>query len=235
MTATTKVLLSKSLMDLRQCLEDEIKSKKMESLAQSVTTALSIQPLQRICELQSVKSKTPEISSPTAYAGLSKDITHYKMPLSFNYHHHKFIFYTNTPQNQLATFHCNLEKHETSITERYGWKPTSKQRVNIDLNASLIGMAINPENSEIMAMITFFDVSDSKTKSCTFEKEMSLCVLPKYQRRHLATDLVRSAWNLFADPHDECWIYVMNSRKSGMFWRKFKQWYPAINFRLVYP
>eukprot|EP01083_Nonionella_stella_P148914 472203_1 len=111
MTDTTKVLLIKSLIDLRQCLEDEIKSKKMESLAQSVTTALTIQPLQRICELKSVKSKTPEISSPTAYAGLSKDITHYKMPLSFNYHHNKFIFYTKTTQKQLATFICILEKN----------------------------------------------------------------------------------------------------------------------------
>ena len=171
--------------------------------------------------------------------GLNGMISHktYKMPLTFQYHEHKFLFVNKPTKDckEIIKFHKSLEKHQTSIFERYGWRPKLEQRVEIDLSASLLGFAINDETKEVMAMISLFDVSDSPEKVCKIENELSLTVLPPFQRRHLATDLVRLAWNLFAHPKDECWIYVMNSRKSGAFWRKFKQWYPDVKFRLVRP
>ena len=110
-----------------------------------------------------------------------------------------------------------------------------KQRIDIDCNSCLIGFAINLETNDIMAQITFFDVSDSKYKKYKFERELSLLTLPPYQRKHIATDLVRLSWSLFANEEEECWIYVMNSNKSALFWRNFKRWYPSIKFRLVRP
>eukprot|EP01084_Bolivina_argentea_P172987 299628_1 len=162
-------------------------------------------------------------------------ITIYDMPLSFNYHGHKFIFYSIPSLQKLKTFHTELQKHKISIYERYGWYPNIKQRIKIDLNTCLIGIVINIKNQDIMAMITLYDITKTKTKKYKYEKEISLCVLPQYQRCHIATDLVRLTWCLFADSGEECWVYVMNSTKSGMFWRIFKQWYPTINFRLVRP
>ena len=163
--------------------------------------------------------------------------TTYKMPLEFVYHDHKFIFIDKPSKDckELVKFHKTLDKYQTSIFERYGWKPSIDSRIEIDCNACLLGFAINDETQDIMAMLTLFDVSDSPEKCYKIEKELSLTVLPPFQRRHIATDLVRLSWNLFAHPIEECWIYVMNSRKSGMFWRKFKQWYPAVKFRLVKP
>ena len=161
----------------------------------------------------------------------------YKMPLEFVYHDHKFLFIDKPTKDckQLMKFHETLEKYHTSIVERYGWTPTIKNRIQIDCNACLLGFAINQETKDIMAMISFFDTSDSSEKKYNIEKEISPTVLPPFQRRHIATDLVTLSWNLFAHPLNECWIYVMNSRKSGMFWRKFKQWYPDVKFRLVNP
>mmetsp|Transcript_12144 Transcript_12144/g.19441 ORF Transcript_12144/g.19441 Transcript_12144/m.19441 type:complete len:238 (+) Transcript_12144:66-779(+) len=162
----------------------------------------------------------------------------YRMPLQFMYHKHRFMWIDNPSVDckELISFHATLDKYQTSIFERYGWKPSMKQRIDIDCNACLLGFAVHDETNAIMAMITFFDVSDSPEKLYNVEKEMSLCVLPPFQRRHLATDLVRLAWALFVpDEAKECWIYVMNSMKSGIFWRKFQQWYPDVRFRLVRP
>ena len=161
----------------------------------------------------------------------------YKMPLEFIYHNHKFLFIDkpNKDCKELKLFHSRLDKYKTSIIERYGWRPSIEQRIEIDCNSCLLGFAINDETKDIMAMIALFDTSDSNEKCYDIEKEISLTVLPPFQRRHLATDLVRLAWNLFAHPLNECWVYVLNSRKSGMFWRKFKQWYPSVKFRLVKP
>jgi len=161
---------------------------------------------------------------------------HYRMPLQFLYHKHRFLFMDRACVNKetLRKFHQSLQKFPVSIKERYGWSPTIEQRMAIDLNADLLGVAI-AQDGTAMATITFFDVSDGLTKKYDIEKELSLVVLPTFQRRHIATDLVRLSWNLLADPERECWIYVMNSTKSGAFWRKFKQWYPAVKFRLVRP
>ena len=161
----------------------------------------------------------------------------YKMPLEFGYHDYRFLFIDKPTKDskELMKFHSTLDKYETSLIERYGWRPNIQQRIEIDCNACLLGFAINDETKDIMAMISLFDTSDSPEKCYNIEKEISLTVLPPFQRRHLATDLVRLVWSLFAHPKDECWVYVLNSRKSGMFWRKFKQWYPHVKFRLVKP
>eukprot|EP01083_Nonionella_stella_P028695 79056_1 len=222
MSTSQKVLLSKSLLDLRQILDKELASKYAKK---------NLEDIQEESKANE-GNKTPEVTTPTSTSHIS---TAYKLPLTFNYHQHQFIFHSDVSENMLRQFHSELEKHKTSIFERYGWRPSLQQRVDIYLNTSLSGFIINKQNNDIMAMITLFDVSDSSEKIYEFEKELSLCVLPQYQRRHIATDLVRLTWNLFAHPTDECWVYVMNSNKSGMFWRKFKQWYPAVNFRLVRP
>ena len=158
------------------------------------------------------------------------------MPLVITYHRHKVMFIDKPKSSAelILRFHKDLERHRTAIEERYGWRPTIEQRVDIDANACLIAFALNADN-RVMAQIASFDVSDSPHSKCSREKEISLLVLPSHQRKHLATDLVHLAWDLFADPADECWIYVLNSRKSGMFWRRFKQWYPDVAFRLVKP
>lgn len=176
-------------------------------------------------------------SSQTKTLSKSPLYKQYKMPLKFEFHRHSYL-YIDTPSKdckELLQFHKEFTKHSTAIFERYGWRPKEQDRLNIDMGCCLIGFAINEENGDVMAQIAFFDVSDSPGKKYGREKEVSITVFPTYQRRHLATDLIHVTWDLFADPEDECWVYVMNSRKSGMFWKAFRQWYPQVNFRLVYP
>eukprot|EP01083_Nonionella_stella_P179002 634143_1 len=168
--------------------------------------------------------------------GLLVDKT-YKMPLEFMYHNKTFVF-ADSPSKEckeLVSFHKVFDKYQTSIRERYGFAADYPFRMNIDSNACLVVFAIDADNNNVMAMLTLFDVSNSTEAQYKIEKELALVVLPPYQRRHIATDLMRLTWNLFANEKDECWVYVLNSRKSGMFWRKFRQWYPHVRFRLVKP
>lgn len=218
-----KIMRSKSLVQLQDLLNSHVVRESYHLLMQKDKAKNS--PNNDDDDKKDI-DEVPTISHKT-----------YKMPLEFIYHNHKFLFIDKPTKDckELIKFHSSLEKYQTSVIERYGWRPSIEQRIEIDCNACLLGFAINDETKDIMAMIAFYDTSDSPSKYYEIEKEISLVVPPPFQRRHLATDLVRLSWNLFAHPTNECWVYVLNSRKSGMFWRKFKQWYPEVKFRLVKP
>ncbi len=73
-----------------------------------------------------------------------------------------------------------------------------------------------------------------------WKKEVAITVLPPFRRKHLATDLIRVTWIsiLFGEngfEGKEKWVYVMNSNKSGILWKRIKQWFPSIRFQVVRP
>ena len=197
---------------------------------------MSSQALSKVMRTESVMVLQVELDHNVSDSQHPISQKKYDFPVEFTYHKHKFLFIDKPSVDckQLIMFHKNLENDKISVYERYHWHPSLKERINIDCNACLLGFVMD-DSDETMAMLSLFDVSDSAEKMYETEMEISLCVLPKYQRKHLATDLVKLAWTLFADQSDECWIYVCNSRKSGIFWRKFRQWYAEVNFRLVHP
>ena len=116
----------------------------------------------------------------------------------------------------------------------------SKKSVPAPVSASPPSPSLSAELT-MKAQLTLFDCGKRM-------KEVSFAVLPKFQRRRIATDLVRVTWNLFCSSHahlaaavagggraTDTWIYVMNSRKSGAFWRALQLWYPEIKFKLERP
>jgi len=176
----------------------------------------------------------------------------YQLPLQFNFHNNTFYF-TNSQCNDnnygilLKEFHTEFENYQESVYDRYGWHPDIATRIKIDNNAVLIGFIINNGNikineknkknvtqnnknsiSKIMGMISLFKYDDKR-------REIAFTVFPPFQRHHLATDLLRVCWELFANQETDQWIYVANCNKSSLFWRNFTQWYPEINLKLIYP
>ena len=132
---------------------------------------------------------------------------------------------------------------------------------NIDgANGEVMGMIVLI-GCEKTAKLTLNTNVDNINSNLKVQKEIAIIVLNKYQRHRLATDLVRVTWELFAqddndnndnnnnnnnDDDEEStrnvnqivkqeWIYVLNSIKSGAFWRTFKQWYPHVMFKIVRP
>ena len=156
-----------------------------------------------------------------------------------------------TRDKYLTLYHNTLSQRNndmrSTLYERYSWFPDFDERMEWDSVASLIGFVIDDSNEKnkdkseskgegesVAAQIILFDITSEKGKQLV--QEMAIVVLPMYQRRHIGTDLVRLTWTLFAKQNEqELWVYVLNSRNSGQFWRSFKRWYPSVNFKLETP
>ena len=76
---------------------------------------------------------------------------------------------------------------------------------------------------------TSFDIG----KNFKHHYEVAAIVLPKFQRQHIATQLMRQTWNKFGN-NDTRWYSMVNSNKSKQFNTSIYKWFPFMNYHSAY-
>ena len=230
---TTKFISTPSIVDIQQLIAKQCGS-------DITSSSLDI-------ESKNDDHKSESKSKPKTI----KDIkTKYKYPLEITYHKHLYIIFHTTNMSKddikrmkeyIESYHTLLDDHKEVIYDRYGWKPGKSSRISIDLKSDIIVFVTANDNpKEIMGNLILINCQNEYKNDVNFKGkfvyEMAMCVLPKYQRKHLATDLIHLCWDMLSNKeNNETWIYVLNSLKSGSFFRNFIQWYPHVKFKLVRP
>ena len=112
------------------------------------------------------------------------------------------------------------EKNLDAINEEY--KKQFKSNIN-NLEDALFNNHNNNDDNDIKHM----------TKNFKHHFEVAAIVLPKYQRQHIGTELMRQSWNKFGSQYTR-WYGLVNSNKSKDFNQAMFKWFPWMNYHNAY-